>query len=127
MKLTRFETIFILAAVTAVSIMVLTGAVCLVADADEKRVERVRNEEIDRCESEYIGSVKTVLAGHGLKNSGVTVTKITEDGIRDYSVNIYNGKLSCFEENEIANIEKEIRGLDTSFTEGEFEISFLSE
>lgn len=124
MKSVRVENIITLILVGIISVLAISGAMCLVADAGENIKKSKEEAILEENESRYIKEVREILSEQGFSYSGVNVTKITEDEKVDYTVSIYNRSLCYCDEAKLINIENEIKLIDTSFTTGDFNIIF---
>ena len=69
--------------------------------SQEKKTMEYEAEYYDKMESEYIAAVKSVLSQYSCDCSGVTMTKIMEEGkARNYTVKIYDKRIREMEQGE---------------------------
>mgnify|MGYP006932492963 CR=1 FL=1 len=78
-------------------------------------------------EKEYVHSVKELLKSKGFRNSGITMTRITEsDGCRNYTLSIYDKKINNLSESDRQKLGKEINYLLDSPENCNFYQEFLA-
>ncbi len=75
-------------------------------------VERIERQQRDAMESTYIAEVRTVLGENGFSNSGINMTKISDDkGGWEYTVTIYHHGFGWMDESDRCVLEKELESL----------------
>ena len=92
MEITRkiSGTVLITAVLVAVIAFCITGTV----SGRSKNQDRVEEKYYKTMEKNYVGEIKSLLSEKGFKNSGVTMTRVTEgDGTRIYTVEIHNKRI----------------------------------
>lgn len=94
-------------AVTAVLVLFIATCVTLTVKGSEGHGTSGYNEDYyDLLEENYKEQITEVLDAYGMGRSGVNLTKITlEDGSREYSLVIYNGKFLQMDSDRMQNLE----------------------
>lgn len=78
-------------------------------------IEQARMEHRETLESTYISGVKAMLTESGFSNSGVNMTKATnEDGEWEYTVTIYNRSFEWMEDEAREEMQNELVGMGNS-------------
>ena len=98
-------------------VLIIISCITLTVKAGEKKSTSGYDERYyDELETEYKEGIDQALREYGLANSGINLTKITSaDGSRQYSLRIYNARLTRMESDEIAGIRECL--CEISFTE----------
>jgi hypothetical protein len=79
--------------------------------------ESVFNKRSNTAEIEFRNEIKQVLKDYGIKNAGVTMTKITEDGVSiDYNISINLPSYKKLTTEEQQKLEENLSGIE--FKEG---------
>lgn len=96
--------------VTAILVLFIATCITLTVKGSENGYESGYNEEYyDLLEERYKEEVTDILEEYGLYRSGVNLTKITlGDGSREYTLVVYNGKLSGMESARLEALTSEL-------------------
>lgn len=90
-------------------ILILVFALLVGNKVYAESVEAARTEQREALESTYIATMREVLEERGFYNSGVNMTKVTnEDGEWEYTVTIYNRTFEWMEDLAKEELEKEL-------------------
>ena len=101
---------FVFLVVTAILVLFIATCLTLTVKGSESGYESGYNEEYyDLLEERYKEEVTDILEEYGLYRSGVNLTKITRgDGCREYTLVVYNGKLSGMEGGSLEALTSEL-------------------
>ena len=93
--------------VAVIGLLIIVFVFLVGSKAYAKSVETAVREQREVLESAYISSVKETLQEEGFANSGVNMTKITnEEGEWEYTVIIYHRSVEWMEENDKIELEQ---------------------
>lgn len=116
MRLSRNLSATILLTVMMVVIIAFCITETVISQSNEARY--MEEKYYDDLEADYLAELKLILTSEGYRNSGVTMTRVTEaDGMRSYTVNIHHkliDKLSSDEQEQLEEMLGEIPFPDTS-------------
>jgi len=83
------------------------------------------SKKTDAAESEFKTSVKDVLGEYGIRTAGVTMTKVSYDGVNiTYKVQIHISSYKSFSETEKDKLLKDLQGLNIEVDNSEVKFSF---
>ena len=111
----------------AVIVLLILGFAMLVGGkVHAQNAEAARREQREAMESIYISNVREQLAEKGFCNSGVNMTKETnEAGEWEYTVIIYHHSFAWMDETVKADFERELTDIGSS-TLGKISLSLLA-
>ncbi len=112
--------------VVVIVLLILGFAMLVGSKVHAQNVEEARREQREAMESIYISNVRERLAEKGFCNSGVNMTKETnEAGEWEYTVIIYNHSFAWMEEATKADFERELADMGSSNL-GKISLSLLA-
>lgn len=92
-----------------IGLLVIVFALLVGSKVYAQNEEEARREHREAVESAYITTVKEQLRAEGFSNSGVNMTKATnESGEWEYTVTIYHRSFEWMEDNDRADLEKKL-------------------
>ena len=95
-----------------VSIMLAVIMICCVGLTSEceasDRVCDAESEYFDSFEKKYMYDIRSYLSDKGFINSGITMTSISDDTGRHYSVEIHNDRFGFMDMKDIKTIERNL-------------------
>lgn len=98
--------------VAVIVLLILVFAVLVGSKVHATSLEEARNQQREALESTYLTTIRDVLEESGFHNSGVNMTKATnENGEWEYSVIIYNRSFEWMEESAREELEKELAAM----------------
>ena len=116
MRITRSLPLTVLLSAVLVLIIAFCITETVVSQSNEARC--IEEKYYDEMENAYLTELKHLLTKEGYCNSGVTMTRVTDEaGARSYTVNIHHkqiSKLSFKEQQQLLEILGEIAFADTS-------------
>lgn len=116
MRISRNLPLTILFTVMMIVIIAFCVTETVISQSNEARC--MEEKYYDELEADYLAEIKLILTSEGYRNSGVTMTRVTEaDGMRSYTVNIHHkliDKLSTDEQEQLEEMLGEIPFPDIS-------------
>ena len=116
MRITKSLPLTIL--LSAVLVFIIAFCITETVISQSNKARCIEEKYYDEMESAYLTELKQVLADEGYRNSGVTMTRVTEEsGVRSYTVSIHHkliGKLSLGEKELLSSMLGEIAFADAS-------------
>lgn len=116
MRISRNLPLTILFTVAMIIIIAFCITETVISQSNEARC--MEEKYYDELEADYLAELKLILTNEGYRNSGVTMTRVTdEEGMRSYTVNIHHkliGKLPFEEQEQLAQVLEEVPFPDTS-------------
>ncbi len=76
-------------------------------------------------EQEYVKEIRAFLEQQGYRNSGVSLTRVVEDGERDYEVVIHHKNLKKLSEKELTQLINQVEALAFEVAGCTFQVGFL--
>jgi len=110
MKRKTFETIgfwVLTLCLVLVSAFFITGTVMSGSNKDERQLELYYREQ----EQQLVRDTRNYLNESGFTNSGVTLTSVIDNGMREYTITIHHGKFHQMEPAERASLKAELATL----------------
>lgn len=103
--------------VTIILVMVIAFCTKQTVMSKENNERARQNQYYAVLEAAFLQETKEVLNEQGLRNCGVTMTRVTqENGEREYTVAIHHQKLEKMEEQQKAKIREQL--MENEFTDG---------
>ena len=95
-----------------IGLLVMVFALLIGGKVHAKSVEAAEREQRERMESTYISMIKDELENRGFSNSGVNMTKATdEEDEWEYTVTVYHHSFEWMDVNEQKIFEKELENM----------------
>lgn len=95
-----------------IGLLVMVFALLIGGKVYAKSVEAAEREQRERMESTYISMIKDELENRGFSNSGVNMTKATdEEDEWEYTVTVYHHSFEWMDVNEQKIFEKELENM----------------
>ncbi len=98
--------------VAVIGLLVMVFALLVGSKVYAQSVEEARREHREALESAYITAIREELQAEGFSNSGVNMTKVTNDeGEWEYTVTIYHGSFEWMDGNDRAELEEALTNM----------------
>lgn len=95
----------------------------LAAGNNMTQVQRERDYLIK--EKELVQETRMFLNGNGYHNSGISLTRVTDEGIRSYTMTIHHGKIDRMSQEERKTLKQQLERQSTPGEIGELEYVFM--
>lgn len=110
MKRRNFETIVfwvLTLCLVLVSAFFITGTVLSGSKTDERQMELYYRQQ----EQQLVQDTRNYLNESGFTNSGVTLTRVSDNGMREYTITVHHGKIHQMEPAERVSLKEELATL----------------
>ncbi len=107
-----------------VLVVMIIGCNTITARCETKDdMGNAENEYYDEAEKTYIRNAEKYLDGHGCRNSGITMTSVSDAGERHYTVEIHSDTISRMDDAERGSLEENISS--NEFGDGKTDFTYV--
>ena len=110
---------------TIAIIVITTFSVTLTVKSSERISAKQRNMYERESVKTQVQTVRKYLDESGFRNSGVTITRVTEDEKNSYTLTIHHGKLKQLDDYKKDVLVSEIKDLTDTTVVGDMQVCFL--
>lgn len=85
----------------------------------------VDEQHFQKLEQEYVKEIRSYMAEQGFQNSGVTLTRVVENGERSYEVVLHHKNLAKLTKEELEELFVQVEGLAFEVADCSFRVNLL--
>ena len=85
----------------------------------------VDEQHFQKLEQEYVKEIRSYMEEQGFQNSGVTLTRVVENGERSYEVVLHHKNLAKLTEEELEELFVQVEGLAFEVADCSFRVNLL--
>lgn len=122
----NLKEITITSIITVILVLIIAFCISGTVLSQNKGASRVEEQYYHAMEQEYVQGIRGLLEEKGYRNSGVTMTRVTEeDGTREYTVTIYHRRIMKLSREQQKELIEECRMVDFPVEDCNFCHKFL--